>query len=272
MPSVGLSDSEIINEALRIVEGARERGVVLRILGALAVRLHSAEYEDLHVRLGRLGEASSSFTDIDLIGYSSQRGRIRKYFEEELGFHTSRQFLIMYGKERLLYRHRDGIYYVDIFLDKLRFSHDVHFGSKPGKGRLELDYPTISLTDLLLEKLQIHEINEKDIKDLIVLIRGHRLSLADEAESINIDYISRILCDDWGFWYDATTNLKKVLYFAEKYAGDGLISKEDLNDVRSKVDEILSHIDKTPKTKRWIKRSKVGVNKKWWRDVEELWR
>ncbi len=272
MPSTSLSDSEVIEEAIKLVEEANKRGVVLRILGALAVRIHSDEYMDLHMRLKRLGEAEASFTDIDLIGYSSQRGSIRKFFEQDLGFLVNRQFLMMFGKERLIYRHSDGLYYVDIFLDRLRFSHDVLFGSKPGKGRLELDYPTISLTDLVLEKLQIHEINEKDIKDLIVLFRGHDFAYNDERESINIVYISKILCDDWGFWYDATNNLRKVLSFAEKYFSQNLISQSDLVDVRKKVKELLEYIDKSPKSKKWLKRAKIGVNKKWWRDVEELWR
>jgi len=37
-----LSDEEMVREAVRIVEAARERGVILRILGAIAIRLHSA--------------------------------------------------------------------------------------------------------------------------------------------------------------------------------------------------------------------------------------
>ena len=50
-----LTDEEIIEEAVKIVDAARERGVVLRILGAIAIRIHSRGLEEFHKRLGRLG-------------------------------------------------------------------------------------------------------------------------------------------------------------------------------------------------------------------------
>ena len=36
-----LSDKEIIEEATKIVETAQSKGVILRILGAIAIRIHS---------------------------------------------------------------------------------------------------------------------------------------------------------------------------------------------------------------------------------------
>lgn len=267
-----MDDLEIINEALRIVELARDRGIVLRILGAIAIRLHSEGYQDLHKRLNRLGDRVSSFTDIDLIGYSSQRRGIRKLMEKDLNFQIPRHFLFLHGKERLIYTHSERHYQVDIFLDKLSFSHDIFFGKKPGKGRLELDYPTIPLSELLLEKLQIHEINEKDIKDVIVLLRAHSISHSDKRDTINIEYITNILSNDWEFWYDVKTNLDKVFMFAEKYAEDGLLSSRDLEDISNKIHYIISCLDRSPKTKKWLKRAKVGTRKKWWRDVEEVFR
>ncbi|MCD6236189.1 MAG: hypothetical protein J7J94_04285 [Thaumarchaeota archaeon] len=267
----GLSDEEITREAVKIVEAAKERGVILRILGAIAIRLHSRGYEEFHKQLGRLGDAEKSFTDIDLIGYSSQHGDIRKLMEKELSFYISRQFLLMHGKDRLIYYHPQNLYHVDIFFDKLAFSHDVPFGKK-GKGRLELDYPTITVTDLLLEKLQIHEINEKDIKDIIVLLKAHELGHSDE-DQVNLDYLAQLLGDDWGFWKDATDNLKKTLAFAEKYREASLISGEDYRDIEEKVEKILEVLESCPKSKRWRKGEKQAAKKKkYWRDVEELYR
>jgi hypothetical protein len=219
--------------------------------------------------LERLG-TGRSFTDIDLIAYGKERHKVRALMEDELGFQISPQTLLMHGRERLIYRHPSGLYHVDIFFDKLRFSHDIDFGDNPRKGRLSLDYPTIPLADLLLEKLQIHDIAEKDIKDILVLLRSHRLAEADEDEALNVKYMSRILADDWGFWYDAVQNLKKVRERIDEYLGEGLISEEDARDVTSKVAELLHRIDAEPKTSRWVKRMKEGLNKKWWRDVEEV--
>lgn len=267
-----LEDSKIIEEALKIVELANERKVILRILGAIAIRIHSEGFKELHQKLNRLKNENYSFTDIDLIGYSSQRGGIRKLMEKDLGFYIPRQFLLLHGKERLIYTHPEGLYQVDIFMDKLSFSHEIFFGKKPGKGRLEFDYPTIPLTDLLLEKLQIHEINEKDIKDIIVFIRSHTLTENYDKNSIVLNHLSSILCDDWGFWYDAIQNLKKVVEFTKTYVDKGILSNDDFNDIISKVNKIISYLEESPKTKKWIKRSKIGINKKWWRDVEEIYR
>jgi len=267
---VGLSDKEMMKEAVRIVKAAQEKGVILRILGAIAIRLHSLGYEEFHRKLGRLSNVEKSFTDIDLVGYSSQHGKIRRLMEKDLSFYISRQLLLLHGKDRLIYHHPQKLYHVDVFFDKLAFSHDVPFG-KMGKGRLELDYPTITVTDLLLEKLQIHEINEKDIKDIIVLLKAHELG-HNEEDQVNLDYIAELLGDDWGFWKDAVDNLKKTLTFAEKYRERSLISNQDLGEICEKVSKLLEVLENCPKTKRWQKGAKRGAKKKYWRDVEELYR
>ncbi|WP_455284117.1 hypothetical protein, partial [[Eubacterium] cellulosolvens] len=87
-----LDDNALMNEALAIVERAEKEGIVLRILGALAIRLHSEEYSTLHKGLNRIGTGQVSFTDVDLVGYSSQKGKIRRLMEQSLGFLISRQF------------------------------------------------------------------------------------------------------------------------------------------------------------------------------------
>ncbi len=265
-----LPDELFINDALKIVEEAEKRGIVLRLIGALAIRIHSREFEDLHKRLGRLGEGKQTFSDIDLVGYKKQGSAIKKFFESEMGYIPDRYVIALFGWKRHIYYHPKGYYHIDVFFNKLEFSHDIYFGDKPGKGRLELDKPTITLADLVLEKVQIHQINEKDIKDLIVLLRAHEIGETDEKEIINAKYIAKILADDWGFWYDATNNLNKVKFFADKYFKSGLIDEETLKDVVSKVDKLLDYIEKEPKTKKWKKRAKIGTKKPWYRPVEEV--
>lgn len=267
-----MEDIELIDEAVKLVQTAQDKGIILRILGAIAVRIHAGEFQELHKKLGRLGNTESSFTDLDLIGYSSQRHLIRNLMEKELKFYINPHFLLLHGRDRLKYFNQEKKYNVDVFLDSLNFSHTIFFGKKPGEGRLELDSPTITISDLLLEKLQIHEINEKDIKDIIVLLRAHKIAFSEERDSINLDYILRVLNNDWEFWYEAVTNLNKVAYFAEKYVKDNLLSPEDLVDVTNKIKEILSSLNNSQKSKKWLERAKIGTKKKWWRDVEEIFR
>jgi hypothetical protein len=264
------SDQTLVEDALKIVEVAKHRGVILRLLGALAITLRSSEFTQLHQNLKRLGENTHAFTDIDLIGYSKQRVKIREIMEDDLHYSVDQNVLLFRGKERLVYHHKTQRYHIDIFLDGLRFSHDIMFGTDPKKGRLLLDYPTIPATDLLLEKLQIHSISQKDLKDIIVLLRAHQLDATDAPGSINMKYLAAVLANDWGFWKDATTNLAEVSSYGAKYVAEGMLVESDLTDVSEKTRQILSQIEAEPKTLEWKLRERVGDEKPWWKDVEDV--
>ncbi len=268
-PKAPMSDKEFLKEAIHIVDQAEEYGVTIRILGALAIRMQTPNKIGLHHTLDRLGEGKMSFTDIDLIGPKSQRRKIENFFEKELGFEVDR-YALLAAKDRYIYHHPQKPYHVDVFLDCLDFSHKIQFAHKNDFHRLSLDKPTITLADLVLEKTQIHDINEKDIKDLITLFAGHEVGTTDkDPKTINEIYIAEVLSDDWGFWYDATANLRKALEFCKKYCAEELIEKNESNTVVAKIEELLKTIDEHPKTKNWEKRAKKGTSKKWWKDVEE---
>ncbi len=272
-----LDDDEMFKHALDIIEAAEKQGVYLRLLGAMAIRMHiqDTEFMDLYDKLSRLGlDADKKFTDIDVVAYKKQLKSLRKVLENDLGFIVDRMMLqYLRDRGRLIYYEKNNAYHVDVFFDKLEFSHKVHFGKDPEMGRLHLDSPTIPLADIVLQKTQIHRINEKDIKDLIILLRAHDLietDNTDETNLINIKYIAEVLANDWGFWKDATENLDKVKKFSERYWKEELISQEDMTDVLNKVNTILEIIKNEPKTKNWQKRAKKGENKQWWKDVEEV--
>ena len=178
----------------------------------------------------------------------------------------------MFGHKRLIYYHPKGKYHVDVFLNKLEFSHDVEFGEKPGSGRLELDYPTISPADIVLEKLQIHDINRKDLIDLISVFVAHDVQEQYGKDVIDGGYISKILTDDWGFWYDATTNLRKTREVLETVTKEGKLTGEQSDTVSRRMDQLLKIIDAAPKTRNWEKREKAGTKKSWYREVEEVTR
>jgi hypothetical protein len=267
---VSSGDKALIDDSLKIVDVAKQRNVSLRLLGALAISLHSSEFGSLYQSLKRLGDSERAFTDIDLIGYSKERVKVREVLEDELGYVVDQNVLLFRGKERLLYHHPEGKYYMDIFFDRLNFSHDINMGSDPKKGRLQLDYPTITATDLLLEKLQIHEISQKDLKDVIVLLRAHDLGIQDNAQMINSKHFAMVLADDWGFWKDATANLHDVLSYAEKYRCEGMLPDPDFADISGKVAKILKTVENEPKSQKWDLRSRTGESKQWWKSVEDV--
>lgn len=262
-------ETSILNDAVRIVNRAQEAGITVRLLGATAVRLQAGAHADLFYRLDRLGSAGKTFTDIDLAAYSKQRSNLRKFLEKTLGYKLDQYSVLMHGSERMILHHPEGKYSIDVFFDKLQYSHSIHFGSNPHEGRLSLDPVTISSTDLVLEKTQIHEINEKDIKDLVTLFAACEISDEEGRGRINRRHIGKVLAHDWGFWYDVRSNLDKVVHFAQRYKGEGRLDSGLLATVMERISDLKTTIDETPKSKNWEKRNKDGTKKKWWNDVEE---
>jgi len=271
---VEMKEDEFVKEATGLVATAQSQGVYQRIMGSLAAYIHSMDKPEIistFKSLGRFGEGKPNFTDLDLIAYSKQGRQVGQIFKQ-LGFKPDEMVNGFFGDRRLIFYSPTGAYHVDIFLNKLEFSHTVDFGEKPGAGRLELDSPTITLTDLVLEKLQIHEINRKDLIDLIIVFLGHPVSSdgVNAREAVDGDYILKILGDDWGFWYDSVANLNKVKSFAIELMKEGKLTNEHVSTVNREIAKLVEMANSSSKTKRWEVRSKVGTKKPWYREVEEV--
>jgi hypothetical protein len=257
-----------------LVEAGRQRNVSLRILGSLAIYAHSLHVPEcitVFHRLGRVEEGKPLFTDLDLAGYAKQ-GRFISGLFKELRFKSDDMVNGFFGDRRLIYYEGTGKFHVDVFLDKLEFSHDVLFGSRPEDGRLELDFPTITLADIVLEKLQIHLVGRKDLVDLIILFLGHDLrgNEAPDRELIDDTYLSEILGDDWGFWHESMQNLEKTRQLAHSFADAGRLEPDQFARVRDRLANLEACLQRCPKTRKWEKRSRAGVSKPWYREVEEV--
>jgi hypothetical protein len=133
-------------------------------------------------------------------------------------------------------------------------------------GRLEVDSPSIPLAEMLLEKMQIVQINEKDIIDTIMLLLEHPLGDIDK-ETINIKRISELCAADWGLWRTTTMNLDKVRRLAQGYEQ---LTAEQKDKINSQVELAMTRFDQTPKTMAWQLRARVGDRVKWYKDVDEV--
>jgi len=243
----------MVKEAARLVEAAEGSGIILRMLGATAIRLHCPRNQSLFETLKR------AITDIDFAAYSKQKNAIVQFLPGH-GYKPTQHLTIGAFVGREIFYGADGKH-IDVFFDKLEFCHTILFG-----GRIEKDRPTVPLSELLLEKMQIVQINEKDLKDTTVLLLEHDIGNGDN-DIINADYVAKILASEWGFYYTVTVNLGKVKDYVERYTSLG---QDDRALVKGRIDKLLESFDRAPKSMSWKMRAKVGPKKKWYRDVEEV--
>lgn len=250
---------DFAKEIRRIISVADERKIPLRILGGAAVRMHCPEYESLYERLKRVPKH-----DMDFVTYSKFRPLTKSLFVD-LGYEPYISLMLTgaTGRHRQIFNDKEGNKAIDVFLGKLEMCHVIDYSN-----RLELDSPTVPLAELLLQKLQIVQTNEKDIQDTIILLREHEIGSTDKDE-INADYVAKILSNEWGFYYTVNMNFPKVKEFMNKYS---VLTAEDKRVVTERMDKLSSIIENTPKTLQWKLRAKVGPTKKWYNVVEEVQR
>jgi hypothetical protein len=242
------------DEAERLLKAADAGGVTLRVLGALAFARRCPRHAHLQETLGR------AYTDIDFAGYGRQVAGIRSVLGRE-GYVEDEMTYVESEGSRMVLHHPGTDLHLDVFLDKLEFCHLIRWD-----GRLESDRSTIPLAEMLMQKMQIVEINEKDIIDTIMLLLEHPLGDADE-DTVNIGLVARVCAKDWGWWRTLTMNLGKVKQMATAYQQLG---QDETRRVAEQVDLALERIEREPKSIGWKMRAKIGDRKKWYRDVGEL--
>lgn len=253
-----LTDEMIIERALDCIKKAERKGIILRLLGAIAVQLHCPQHSHILKSLKR------HVTDIDFVAYKKDENKILNLFLKDMNF----QLLSKPGVTPGLYSNRlifsineyEDLH-IDIFLDILYMCHLIDFRNK-----LEIDRPTIPLAELFLEKTQIVKINEKDIIDVIAILLEHEYG-EDDLDKINLRRVSDMLCNDWGFYYTVTLNLRKILEYSNTCKA---LNNNEKSIVENKINYLLNYLHQKPKTPKWKLRAILGPRIKWYNEVEEV--
>ncbi len=262
-----------LSEAVRIVEKSKGFGVSLRAMGGVAIGLRCPSEKDFARRLGRMTSGGQEYTDLDFAGLLKERNNLVKYFQT-LNYEKRPSTLSSSASQRQIYFHPEGYFTVDVIMDELLVAnHTIDF-----RKRIGIDPLTITLADLLLEKIQMWvSFSEKDLKDCLLLLKSHDLSEdGTDGEKINSSYIADLLSDDWGFYYTATTNLKKMVEILENLETaskevniDPLkIPNEERATIVGRIQHLLKVIEERPKSLRWKMRAKLGTTKRWYNEVE----
>jgi hypothetical protein len=241
--------ADIVAEAERLIESARAGDVPLRLLGGLAVFFHA---DEIPPSLRR------EYGDID-IAIPKGGGRGASQLLESLGYEPSKEFNALNGNRRLVFYDVPNERKLDVFVETFELCHTI-----PITGRLALDARTIPLAELLLTKLQVYELTEKDLRDIVTLLYGHEIA-ANDAESIDGDWIAGLTADDWGLWRTVKLNVERV---RERIV---TLELDDLSRDRvlRRTDALWERIEREPKSRKWRMRDRVGDRKRWYEVPDE---
>ncbi len=241
---------DIVDEARRILERASARSVPLKLVGGLAIRLHSTE-----PRSGLIRE----FKDIDL-ATPRKRDREVASFIVSLGYSADDTFNAMNAGRRALFYDVPHGRQLDVFVGGFEMCHAV-----PIVDRFEVDSETVPLAELLLTKLQIVELNEKDLRDILALLVEHEVGDHD-ADTVNAAYVAKLCADDWGLWRTCKMNIER--------AHDGLdhfgLSEDDRRVLTDRLEALWSRIEADPKSRGWKMRDRIGDRMRWYQEPEEV--
>ena len=236
----------------RLVEAAAGQGLAIRLMGGVAIWLHATD--DARATLGR------DYPDLDLVAHEPQSRQVRSFLETQ-GYEGEKLFNAIHGAQRLLYREPVADYQIDIFLDQFNMSHKLDLGK-----RLETEPVTLPGAELLLTKLQIAEINRKDVGDVLMLLWGHRLGESDGPGELNIEHVAKVCAADWGLYTTLSDNLIRARELAPELLGDWLESSGAV----AQIDTVLARLDQQPKSLSWKARSRVGRRVRWYEVPEEV--
>jgi Uncharacterised nucleotidyltransferase len=240
----------VVDEAERLLDQAERDGATVALLGGIAVRLHAPEVPPALDR---------TYKDIDF-AVPKGRGSDADKLLRGAGYEPEIAFNAMNGKERMLFHDTQHGRQVDIFVGSFRMCHEIPFGN-----RLTPGARTVPLAELLLTKLQIVELNEKDVRDTVLLFHGHEVTDHDD-DAVNGERIAELCASDWGLWRTITANLTRC----REHLSDYSLSDPETERVGGRLDAVLDRIEQEPKSRGWKLRAKIGERKRWYELPEEV--
>jgi hypothetical protein len=240
----------IVDEGERLLDLAHAEGATLALLGGVAVRLLAHEIPPALDR---------QYKDLDF-AVPKGRGRDASKVLGDSGYQPEVSFNAMNGNERLLFHDVEHGRQVDVFVGSFRMCHVI-----PLTERLSSEHRTVPLAELMLTKLQIIELNEKDVRDTLLLFYGHDVADHDD-DTVNGARIAELCAADWGLWRTITQNLERCREMIGSYD----LPEEDQRRIADRFGAVLARIEAEPKSRGWKLRAKIGERKRWYELPEEV--
>ena len=220
--------TEHLEEALLLIKDARAAGIECRLVGSLAVFFYVGE---------RFRLRPVPAKDIDLVSVIDSRRELQTFLKKMSWILDDS--LLMFAEKRETYRSGDLSETLDVYYDEIDGNHAIDV-----KGRLDITFPAITLTDLLLTKLQRVQMRIQDCWDTCALLEL-------DPQGVELKYFAAVLGSDWGLYTTVMDNLEEL----EKVGG------------KTRLLQTIALSGK--KSLRWRLRSLVGRRKRWWKVVSD---
>jgi hypothetical protein len=249
----------MLDQALDLVEAARDDGVVLRLVGGLAILAQCADPALCRRR----------YRDYDVVGLRRQTKALLHTFSR-LGYEENPHVRLASAGAMLQVQrpcrhvtasgpeHPDDR--VDVYLDDFRQQHELSLA-----GRLELEPFTLSPADLVLAKLLRTRPSHADVADVLGLLAGARLGEPEAPGVLSPRRVGRACARDWGLWRDVTLNLALT---RERVSAVGFDVARQAHAHRA-IDELVAAVAGARKTLRWRLRALPGERVPWYDAVDE---
>lgn len=243
-------ESDLLDELARVAGRIRESGLLIRVSGGLAVHHWCPSSSREPYR--------RSYADLDLVVSRRVKASSVDGFMSDLGYIPDREFNALHGQRQLYYDDPANARHVDVFVECLAMCHVIRLGP-----RLELTDVAVSPSDLLLTKLQIVELNQKDINDVLVLLCDRQLvSRPTELDPV---YLGKLWGSDWPLWRTCRGSLARVAQDV-----GGITDPEERDRVVRAIEDVNRLLQNCPKTAKWKVRSIVGDRVRWYDLPEEI--
>lgn len=237
-----------IEEGRRVIEAADENGLSVKQIGGTAIYEHA---ETAHEEPFKRG-----YRDIDFVGTRDEEQELVDLMKD-LRYDANRRFNTM-RNYRLEFQDEENGRKCDYILDKFDFCHHWSLSE-----RIEMDHPTVPIEDLLMSKLQIVEVSDRDVRDMIAIVSDHPVESGDSTEKIDPAYVAGLCEGDWGLYKTTTMSIDRI----EEYIANNDLPLDEAT-IQNRLDTLRNEIETHPKTFRWKLRSIIGERKQWYNQPE----
>jgi hypothetical protein len=245
-------EPDINAEAQRLLGAIDRAGLGARLIGGMAIRLLAAD---------RLPAAyERPIHDLDFILAKRDRPAFNQLLIDA-GYVPQERFNALHGARRLLYDDSAHGRQIDVFVDTFSMCHEL-----PLAEQIPVRPHTLPAADLLMTKLQIVELNEKDQRDLFALLCTHTVATGRGEGEIDVARIAGLTSNDWGLQHTFELNLERL----RAALGEQPLAAEQAAAVAERIDELARALEEAPKSRKWKLRAKVGERKRWYEEPEEV--